>query len=553
MKRNDDCSNPERNVHPKPCGAVANTPGILDAVEDQNGTHWIRFGTSNRSIWFSLEELQLAEKDVFGRLSGPGMTFLTHPTRTKFKKQIESHSSYRPALVASHPGWLGKHYVFGDGEVIAPPDDACEVLIAFSPNPKFTPTGKLKDWQEDVGPVVMNQPLPLFAAAYSFVGPILRFAPAHIHNPEVEFVGERECGKSIVVAFGASIWAGDPESDVGGAETWDLTINALDTQRVAHADCLLPLDEVNLAGNTRQDQSEVIGKGVFKLAARGGRKRYADKAPVPNVRHATLSSSNVPLAELVPGPDAVRAARQSRMITIQIPKDHAYGVLHSVPEGFANCGTAMDRLRSAVDQNYGRAGRAFIRQLVDAAAADEQALRRRIEKLTRCLAKLREGGAARDKNTLAVTFAAGMLARKWGGLPKAWGPLLRSILQVYRLQGDARAAPSGLERIRDYRRVNRKNLVKISAMKAPYSERDFARTAGFLRPAAGGVEILIPSGRFQQEFPDYRELMRSLKKAGKARTEGGKRPKLTIKAPSRVCSSGRVYCIRISAESADSC
>ena len=140
-----------------------------------------------------------------------------------------------------------------------------------------------------------------------------------------------------------------------------------------------------------------------------------------------------------------------------------------------------------------------------------------------------------------------------GGLPKAWGPLLRSILQVYRLQGDARAAPSGLERIRDYRRVNRKNLVKISAMKAPYSERDFARTAGFLRPAAGGVEILIPSGRFQQEFPDYRELMRSLKKAGKARTEGGKRPKLTIKAPSRVCSSGRVYCIRISAESADSC
>jgi hypothetical protein len=32
------------------------------------------------------------------------MTFLTHPTRTKFKKQIESHATYRPALVASHPG-----------------------------------------------------------------------------------------------------------------------------------------------------------------------------------------------------------------------------------------------------------------------------------------------------------------------------------------------------------------------------------------------------------------------------------------------------------------
>ena len=83
-------------------------------------------------------------------------------------------------------------------------------------------------------------------------------------------------------------------------------------------------------------------------------------------------------------------------------------------------------------------------------------------------------------------------------------------------------------------------------MKAPYSEQEFARTAGFLRPVAGGgIEILIPSGRFQREFSDHCQLMRSLKKAGKARTEGGKRPKLTIKAPSRVCCSGRVYCIRI--------
>ena len=150
-------------------------------------------------------------------------------------------------------------------------------------------------------------------------------------------------------AFAASIWAGNWESDVGGAETWALTINTLDTQKVAHADSLLALDEVNLAGDTRQGQSEVIGKAVFKLATRGGKQRYTDQTRVPKVRHATLSSSNVPLRELMSGPDAVRAAQQSRMITIQIPKNNAYGVLVSVPEGFADCRTALEGLRSAVD------------------------------------------------------------------------------------------------------------------------------------------------------------------------------------------------------------
>ena len=378
-------------------------------------TRWIRYGTSTGSIWFTLSDLHLAEKEVFSRLSGAGMTFLTHRTKNTFRKEIESHSGYRPALVASHPGWVGYHYVFGDGEVIPPPDDACEVIIAFPLDPKFTPTGTLKAWQEDVGPVVVNQPLLLFAAAYSLVGPILRYAPAHMHNPEVELVGEPECGKSITVAFAASIWAGNSESDVGGAETWALTINTLDTQKVAHADSLLALDEVNLAGDTRQGQSEVIGKAVFKLATRGGKQRYTDQTRVPKVRHATLSSSNVPLRELMSGPDAVRAAQQSRMITIQIPKNNAYGVLVSVPEGFADCRTALEGLRSAVDENYGQAGRVFVQHLADAAAADEQALKKRIERLmTRCLAKLGEGGSARVKKTLALTFAAGMLARNGG-------------------------------------------------------------------------------------------------------------------------------------------
>ena len=107
-----------------------------------------------------------------------------------------------------------------------------EVIIAFQPNPKFTPKSTLAGWQQAVGPIVAQQRLPLLAVSLAFVGPLLRFAPPHLLNPQVELVGEREAGKSTLAALGASVWAGDPNSDVGGGETWDVTVNALDPQIV---------------------------------------------------------------------------------------------------------------------------------------------------------------------------------------------------------------------------------------------------------------------------------------------------------------------------------
>jgi hypothetical protein len=38
-------------------------------------------------------------------------------------------------------------------------------------------------------------------------------------------------------------------------------------------------------------------------------------------------------------------------------------------------------------------------------------------------------------------------------------------------------------------------------------------------------------------------MTRELRVSGLARTEGGEQPKLTIKVPSPICGTGRVYCI----------
>jgi hypothetical protein len=53
--------------------------------------------------------------------------------------------------------------------------------------------------------------------------------------------------------------------------------------------------------------------------------------------------------------------------------------------------------------------------------------------------------------------------------------------------------------------------------------------------AAGRTELLVPAARFQREFPDHLAMVRELRGASLARTEGGEQPKLTIKVPSAIC------------------
>ncbi len=92
---------------------------------------------------------------------------------------------------------------------------------------------------------------------------------------------------------------------------------------------------------------------------------------------------------------------------------------------------------------------------------------------------------------------------------------------------------------------NREDIINLADADGLYDAADFQECAGFLRRLDGRREILIPSGRFQREFSNHRAMMAALRKAGRARTEGGKTPKLTIKDPTGLCEGGRVYCIRI--------
>ena len=307
--------------------SVPPVPGILDAVIDQHDDHWIRYGRPNRSVWFKVTDLISASSEVFKRLSSVGAHYLTRQGQDRVKTAVEQHTAHRDALVAARPGWLGHHFVFGDGTVVSPKGDAREIIIAFEAASKFSPVGSLPEWQREVGPLVTDQPLPLFTLCYAFVPPLMRFVPPGYPNPGFEVVGEAECGKSTLGVIAESVWAGDPNSDCGGGVAWDLTLNSIDDIKRQHRDTLLFLDEGNLAGANLRERKELIQQAVFKLASTEEKARMGDKGPRQTTNLATLSTTNSPLCELAEGTVHVRGAAHSRMITIRVADERPFGVL----------------------------------------------------------------------------------------------------------------------------------------------------------------------------------------------------------------------------------
>lgn len=525
------------NVAGHPATAPRANPKILDAVVSQRGDRRIKFGTEESSIWFAVSVLQMDERAVFARLANAGFNYLTSSKKSAFKKEIEDHENYRPGIVASTPGPIGEHFVFGDGTVESKPGSA-EVIVAFDGDDKFSPIGTLDAWQSEIGRVVKNQPLLLFVLCLALLPAILRFIPGM--NPLIELIGEPESGKTTAGLLAASVWAGNPSSEVGGGMTWDMTVNAFDVVKVAHAGALLFLDEGNLAGANERDRKEVIRKLIFKASSKGGRKRLTDKVAPPDVDFAMLSTSNQPLRNVIHAKAAELDAMRTRMVTVVI--DENFGVLTHHPKGFDTTRGAIEYLRDATKGNHGVASRAFVQRLVKVDPEKLQAkISREMVRFSRKLPSVDGDGNARTTRIFSAVYAAGVLARRWRVLPAEWGDFAPALLAVWQaIDKPARKASkvSAAERFHAYLKEFEGGMIPAAKLGGPLSRGMFDEVAGVVAKS----EVVISTARFKRSFPDHISVMKELRGQGAAKTEQGK---LSIKTPRHICASGRAYVIRL--------
>ncbi|TPI29043.1 DUF927 domain-containing protein [Mesorhizobium sp. B3-1-9] len=524
---------------------LANDPRVLDKVQDQEGQIHYRYGTDRVALWFSADDVLNNPKKVFGALVKRGFGFHSRKPQDALLAALDEYTSIREALVASRPGWVNDAiYVFGDGTLVREDGLDSEILITFELDGRFTPVGEITAWKAGVEKIVGGEPLATFLLSYAFVGPLLRFAPAYIVNPSVELVGPAECGKTTFAILAASVYAGDPNSEVGGGDTWNFSEMSFDELRSPRRDSLLFLDEQNAMDMALK----ASGKLAFKQSSSSGRRRPGE-SPDKGVRLALLSTANEASRDAMQGAADSVAAAGSRTCTIKFEGP----IMTVCPEGYSEPQEAMNDLREFCDQEYATAGRKFVAGVAKhvkehGADALREQIRLFIDEFRSWIPSKK--APARVVNTFALTYAAGRLARKWGTLPAFEQPVAKAVQTIFDLASSTTVTPEpkdinwALKRTRSVLDKNTDGIKDLSEggglllWGPPFAYRKTVRKI---------ATYYVPTKNLKRALgPDCQLVLQRLKAGGKLKSEGGKKPKLSIKAPTFVPLDGeRVYCITL--------
>ena len=164
------------------------------------------------------------------------------------------------------------------------------------------------------------------------------------------------------------------------------------------------------------------------------KSRRGEAAQSP-ARFVYLTSSNESFASMFCGGNSkTSAAAADRLLAIPIAGDRKFGVFDRLPQGCANSKQAIQAIVDLIKEHHGKPMRRFVRKLVAARAADEPALKSRIESL---INEFRDAVGVNDNvgqessiaDVFGLMYAALMLAQEYGALPKRLKPL-RAVIKV---------------------------------------------------------------------------------------------------------------------------
>ena len=338
---------------------------VVAAARDEDGGDWsvvVEFrdpdGRTKREI-IGRGELAGDGTEVRRRLMSAGLQMATG---AKARERLQAalagvHSSERARLAAS-TGWKGGLYVLPHRSVGA----AAESVI-FRGRPGGThhgERGSLAAWREQVAAKAVGNGLLAFGLSAAFAGPLLRLMSV-AEGGGFHIRGSSSTGKTTVLRAAGSVWGGGGE--LGFAQSWRNTDNALEAVALAHNDGLLALDEL------RQLDPSAAGAAAYALAAgvsKGRLRADAELKPRPTWRVMVLSAGEIGLADMIrlsPSRDKAYAGQEMRFI--DLPADMgadlgAWEVLHGAetPARFSQ------DLRAATDAHFGHAGPLFVERLL---------------------------------------------------------------------------------------------------------------------------------------------------------------------------------------------
>lgn len=333
-------------------------------------------------------------------------------------------------VTASRTGWQGSSFVLpervigGTEDVIYQPRAHLRASIAER--------GTLADWQENVAGLAAGNRRLVLSISLAFAPPLMQ-PLQRTDGFIVHYRGGSSSGKTTALEVAGSVWGG---GDIGGfSQSWHATSNGIEAMAEAHCDLPICLDELG------QCRAEDASRVAYQLASGTGKGRaLADGNGAKQKRWRTigLSTGEISLEDKIresKGAQRMMAGQAVRFNDLAADAEKGFGLFDSAPEIDGKPGATnrergrafADRLKAAVQLNYGTAGPAFVEALQSDLAGALIALDQLIEAILANLAPpVADGQVQRVARNFALIGAAGELATTLGIVPWPAGEASRA-------------------------------------------------------------------------------------------------------------------------------
>jgi hypothetical protein len=396
---------------------------VVGRARDSEGNGWsvvVRFRDPDgreKTIPVAMSRLAAGGAEVRSELAGAGL--MITPARgkaDKFAIALTQVVATRRLRLVSATGWCGDRFVLPT-DVIGAAGGEAVIFTGESATLRYGRRGSIEGWRTGVAAKADGNGLFAFGLSIAFLGPLLR--PLDAEGGGFHFRGSSAMGKSTIGRAAGSVWGGG-NSDLGFAQSWRATANAMETVAVAHNDGLLVLDEMG------QSSADEIGPTAYMLASGQAKARSSADGSLRSRsewRLAFISNGEISLADHIRASrkgDRAMAGQELRLL--DIPADAGghnadgspMGIwqdLHGLPDSLAMA-LAM---RDATAEHYGHAGPAFVAAFVARRVEALREARTLIAAFVQDVA--REGDTGQAKRAalrFGAVAAAGELATLFG-------------------------------------------------------------------------------------------------------------------------------------------
>ena len=447
---------------------------------------------------------------------------------------VRNLAEFPPCPVIVRPGWTVPHFALPTGEVLSPQTTEPAVVL-FSKTPRPLGDHDITAWLDGVSRLSTGQSVVTFALMIAFASPLLALSRVTF-NPGFELTGPKRKGKStlqqLVASVVGSVSAQDGRSYIVPANT---TANALEETTQGYADLPLIIEEMGqyYAGENEKARSRKMLELIMRLASGTVKARRGEPQPSP-ARFMYLTSSNETLSSIFGGHlDPTRSAAGDRLLTTPVSAKRKLGIFDRLPPGCRSSREAIHAMTDLAEAHFGTAMRAFLPRLVAERAADEAALKHRIQTL---IDEFRRavgvddniGSDSRIADVYGLVYAGGALAQNYDALPAALDPL-RAATKMYHLNRAVSEPPlSNIERLRQL--IDRRGVLHIDATDLQaMSDDDLAAAPALLRTdRKGPVEPLLTDAALRRAFPNRNRFFADREIKAVMRTDKDGRRAVTI-------------------------